>query len=99
MTKKQKLTLEIFSKTKDLMSKYDSSFIKKSDEWIMQQIEQRLVSGGSKGYAFKIHCYFKEYTFYTCCGIDKLAEYISLISVSKNTVNLLSKFEFNNSVI
>ena len=98
-SKKQILINNIFEQVKILMKQYDDSYIKASDSWIIEKIENSIISGGRKGYAFIIACHYKKYVFYTCYGIDKIAEYISLISVSKNTVNLLGNFEYNNGLI
>ena len=98
-TKKQMLVDSIFKQVKILMAKYDDSYTKASDAWIIEKIENSIVSGGRKGYAFIVACHYKKYVFYTCYGIDKISEYISLISVSKNTVNLLGNFEYNNGLI
>ena len=98
-SKKQVLTNQIFEQVKILMSTYDESYTKASDEWILKQIENSFVSGGSKGYGFNVACHYKKYTLYTCYGLDKISEYISLISVSKNGTTLLGNFEYNNGLI
>lgn len=98
-SKKQILIDSIFKQVKTLMNQYDESYTKASDAWILEKIENSTISGGCKGYAFIIACHYKKYVFYTCYGIYKIAEYISLISVSKNTVNLLGIFEYDNGLI
>lgn len=98
-SKKQILTNQIFEQVKILMSTYDESYTKASNEWILNRIGNSFVSGGSKGYGFTVACHYKKYTFYTCYGLDKICEYVSLISVSKNGTTLLGNFEYNNGLI